>query len=604
MKNTSTLAAISAAVALACTAMAPVQAATKLAAKASQPHAAAVAPFKRLATEYYLSNARFEPLLATYRGDNRYDDQLGLSIAPANRARRLAEYQKFAQRLHAIDASKLGPDDRTSYAILDYELRTEIATSQFPDHLLPIDQIMFSRPILMANLADGKAVQSLATPPQYRAFLNRMKQLTPWIDQAIANMREGIRTGVVLPKAVIVAALPQYQALAKKTADASQFYAAIKAMPANFSHADKRSLAAAYAAEIDQRLNPALARLARFLEQEYLPAGRDTAGLSALPNGARWYQAKVAFNTTTSLTPESIHALGLSEVARIQQLFAVVGPKLGYHGPAAGLPKWVGEQPQYKPFKNDEEILDVYRKLDTVLAAKLPAMFTLVPKAALEQRLEPELTRATASDHYSRPSADGKRPGIFWSVVNDATTYDSSKMTSLYMHEGRPGHHFQIALQLEKPLPDFRRFGGNNAYVEGWALYAETLGLELGVFDDPAQYFGHLNFELLRAARLVVDTGLHAKGWSREQAIAYLRETNGYSEAVAKNAIERYMAWPGQALGYKVGALKIAELRQRAMTALGPKFNLPAFHAVVLADGTLPLAVLEQKVDHWIAASK
>jgi len=604
MKNAITLKAISAAVILACTITTPLQAATTPAAKASQQQAAAATQLKRLAADYYVSNARFEPLLASFRGDNRFDDQLGLSIAPANRARLLADHQKFAQRLHMIDASKLGPDDRTSYEILAYELKTEFVTSQFPNHLLPIDQMMYSMPILLANLADGKAFQSIATPPQYRAFLSRIKQLTPWIDQAIANMREGIKTGVVLPKALIVAALPQYQALQKKTADASPFYASIKSMPANFSDADKRSLTAAYAAEIDQRLNPALARLARFLEQEYLPAGRDTAGLDALPNGAQWYQAKVASNTTTSLTPESIHALGLSEVARIQQLFAVVGPKLGYDGPAAGLPKWVSEQPKYKPFKDDQEILDVYRKLDTVLAAKLPAMFTLVPKAPLEQRLEPELTRATASDHYSGPSTDGKRPGIFWSVVNDATTYDSSKMTSLYMHEGRPGHHFQIALQREKPLPDFRRFGGNNAYIEGWALYAETLGLELGVFDDPAQYFGHLNSELLRAARLVVDTGLHAKGWSREQAIAYLRETNGYSEAVAKNAIERYMAWPGQALGYKVGALKIAELRQRAMTALGPKFNLPAFHAVVLGDGTLPLAVLEQKVDRWVAESK
>jgi uncharacterized protein (DUF885 family) len=304
------------------------------------------------------------------------------------------------------------------------------------------------------------------------------------------------------------------------------------------------------------------------------------------------------------MSADAIHALGLSEVARIQQQFAVLGPKLGYDGPPAGLPKWMAAQPQYMPFKSDQEILEVYQQLDARLSSKLPALFTLVPRAPLEERLEPELTRATASDHYTAPSTDGTRPGIFWSVVNDPRTYDSTKMTSLFLHEGRPGHHFQIALNLEKPKPDFRRFGFNNAYVEGWALYAETLGREMGLYDDPAPYFGHLNSELLRAARLVVDTGMHAKGWSREQAIAYLRETNGYSEDVARNAIERYMAWPGQALGYKVGALKIAELRQRATKALGPKFSLPAFHAVVIGDGSMPLAVLEDRVDRWIAASK
>jgi uncharacterized protein (DUF885 family) len=264
----------------------------------------------------------------------------------------------------------------------------------------------------------------------------------------------------------------------------------------------------------------------------------------------------------------------------------------------------VAAQPVYKPFRDDQEILAVYRKLDVAVAARLPTMFALVPKSPLEQRLEPELTRATASDHYTGPSTDGKRPGIFWSVVTDAGQYDRTKMTSLYLHEGRPGHHFQIALQVEKSLPDFRRFGMFNAFAEGWALYAETLGIDMGLYEAPDQYFGHLNSELLRAARLVVDTGVHAKGWSRERAIDYLKEVNGYTDQVATSAIERYMAWPGQALGYKVGALKIQELRKRAETALGPRFRLPAFHAVVIGDGPLPLAVLEQKVDRWIAASK
>ncbi len=602
MNNVGRISALAAAVILACATMQPAQAAAS-AVSASQKDTLAARQIKQLAADYYLSNARFEPVGPTFFGDNRFDDQLGLSISPAKRAQRAADYRTFGQRLQAIDPAKLGADDRISHAILDYEIKNELAALQFPEHLLPINQ-MGSTPIVLATLANGKTSQPIATPRQYRAFLSRLKQLTPWIDQAIVNMREGIKTGVVLPKSLIVSTLPQYQKLPSKSAETSPFYAAVKSFPAAVSAADRRSIAAAYQAEIDKHLNPALARLATFLEKEYLPAGLAIHGIGSLPNGAAWYQQRVASNTTTSLTPEQIHATGLSEVARIQQQFAVLGPKLGYTGPAAGLPKWVGEQPKYMPFKSDQEILEVYRKLDVVLAEKLPPLFSLMPKAPLEQRLEPELTRATASDHYSPPSADGKRPGVFWSVVNDATKYDQTKMTSLFLHEGRPGHHFQIALQLEKALPDFRRFGGNNAYIEGWALYAEALGNEIGVYDSPEQYFGHLNSELLRAARLVVDTGLHAKGWTREQAIAYLRDTNGYSEAVAKNAIERYMAWPGQALGYKVGSLKIAELRQRATAALGPKFSLPAFHAVVLGDGTVPLAVLEQKVDRWIAESK
>jgi uncharacterized protein (DUF885 family) len=227
-------------------------------------------------------------------------------------------------------------------------------------------------------------------------------------------------------------------------------------------------------------------------------------------------------------------------------------------------------------------------------------MFTLMPKTPLDLRLEPELSRDTASDHYSPPSGDGSRPGIFWSVVTDPKLYGSPGMTTLFLHEGQPGHHFHLALMQEMNLPNFRKFGGNNAFTEGWALYAETLGKEMGLYDDPAQYFGHLNDELLRAVRLVVDTGMHAQGWTREQSIQYMRDTLGY-DAVAKSETERYMVWPAQALGYKIGALKIIELRQRAAKALGTKFSLPKFHEIVLSDGTLPLSLLEAKVDRWIA---
>ncbi len=555
-----------------------------------------------IADEYYDAVARFEPIGATENGDNRFDDQLGLSISPAKRAAQFKLYRRFQQRLQAIKPYQLDVKGRINYDILQYELKGLIAMERFPEHLLPINQ-MDSVPVTLANYAGGEASQPIATVKEYDAYLSRVAQMPAWIDQAIANMREGIKKGVTQPKAIMVSALPQFQHLVSTTPEASIYYTPITKLPATLSDADKQRLTAAYRKTIHDKVMPALARLSTFLEKEYVPACRTSTGLGALPDGAAWYQARVANATTTTLKPDEIHAIGLKEVARIQGQFAILGPKLGYNGPAAGLPVWVAAQPKFYPFKTEEEVQAVYHQLNDVLDTKLPLMFTLQPKARLDLRLEPELSRATASDHYTAPAGDGSRPGVFWSVVNDPTKYGSTGMTTLFLHEGKPGHHFHIALMQELNLPNFRKYGGNNAFTEGWALYAETLGKEMGLYDDPAQYFGHLNDEMLRAVRLVVDTGMHAQGWTREQSIQYMKDTLGY-DVVAKTETERYMAWPAQALGYKVGSLKIQELRARAEKALGDKFSLPEFHAEVLGDGTLPLALLEEKIDRWIATQK
>jgi uncharacterized protein (DUF885 family) len=557
----------------------------------------------KLADEYYDALARFDPVSAGESGDNRFADQIGMSIAPKNRAAQFALYKGYQKRLHTIHRDVLPQRDRTSYDILDYELATALRFEPFPEHLLPITQ-MDSLPVVLANYASGEGAQPLSTVKDYQAYLSRLNQLGPWIDQAIANMREGMKRGVVQPKAVILSALPQFKQLVSNKPEGSIYYSPVKKLPASFSDADKKKLSAGYRGTIDLKLNPALVRLASFLEKEYLPACRTSTGWSALPQGMDWYLARVASQTTTDLQPEQIHQIGLKEVARIQGEYARIGPMMGYQGPAAGLPTWVLEQPKYKPFKTDKEVIDVYRKLDAQLRTKLPALFTLRPKTPLDLRLEPELSRATASDHYTPPAVDGTRPGVFWSVVNDPTQYGSTGMVTLFLHEGQPGHHFHIALMQELDLPNFRKFGGNNAFTEGWALYAETLGKEMGLFDKPEDYFGHLNDEMLRAVRLVVDTGMHAKGWTREQSIQYMRETLGYPESIARSETERYMAWPGQALGYKIGSLKIQELRRRAEQALGSKFSLPKFHEIVLGEGTLPLALLEKKVDRWIAESR
>jgi uncharacterized protein (DUF885 family) len=604
MKHPFTLGALAAAALIAC---APAGATDAAAPAAASVHPAAAAEegkrLNALADEYYDAVARFDPVSAGESGDNRFVDQIGMSISPTVRAKQFALYHGYQKRLHTISRDKLAARDQTSYDILDYELAAALRFEPFPEYLLPLNQ-MDSLPVTLANYSSGEGAQPLSTVRGYKAYLNRMTELGPWIDQAIANMREGMKRGVVQPKAVMVSALPQFKQLVAAKPEESIFYTPIKHMPASFGSADKRSLTDAYRRTIDAQLNPALARLAAFIEKEYLPACRTSTGWNALPNGMDWYLARVASQTTTSLTPEQIHQTGLKEVARIQGEYARIGPKMGYNGPAAGLPTWVSQQAKYKPFKSDKEVIEVYRKLDAQLRTKLPQLFSLRPKTPLDLRLEPELSRATASDHYTPPAADGSRPGVFWSVVNDPTQYGTTGMVTLFLHEGQPGHHFHIALMQELNLPNFRKFGGNNAFTEGWALYAETLGKEMGLFDKPEDYFGHLNDEMLRAVRLVVDTGMHAKGWTREQSIKYMRETLGYPGALAKSETERYMAWPGQALGYKIGALKILELRHRAEAALGPKFSLPKFHEIVLGEGTLPLSLLEAKVDRWIAATK
>jgi uncharacterized protein (DUF885 family) len=603
MKQVFTLGALAAAAVLA---WAPVGAREATPAAAATHPAQVTSEGKRLnalADEYYDAVARFDPVSAGESGDNRFYDQIGMSIAPSVRAKQFVLYHGYQERLKKIDRTKLNQRDQTSYDILDYELTTALRFEPYPEHLLPLNQ-MDSLPVTLANYSSGQGAQPLVTVRDYKAYLNRIDQLGPWIDQAIANMREGMKRGVVQPKPLMVSALPQFKQLVADKPEASIFYTPVKNIPANFSTADRKRLTDDYRRTIDTKLNPALARLASFIEKEYLPACRTSTGWSALPNGKEWYLARVASQTTTSLTPEQIHQTGLSEVARIQGEYARIGPKMGYNGPAAGLPTWVSKQAKYKPFKTDKEVIEVYRKLDAQLKQKLPKLFSLRPKTPLDLRLEPELSRATASDHYTPPATDGSRPGVFWSVVNDPKEYGSTGMVTLFLHEGQPGHHFHIALMQELNLPNFRKFGGNNAFTEGWALYAETLGTEMGLYDKPEDWFGHLNDEMLRAVRLVVDTGMHAKGWTREQSIKYMRETLGYPESLARSETERYMAWPGQALGYKIGALKIQELRAKAEKELGPKFSLPKFHELVLGEGTLPLSLLEAKVDRWIAANK
>jgi len=555
-----------------------------------------------IAERYFQDFLALNPIAGSSTlGEARFEGKLEISIAPAHRARSKALYQRVQRELAGLEINKLNSADALTVTLLREEAAKRLEAFNYPLELMPIDQYG-GLPVQLAQFGNGQSIQPLKTVKNVENYLKRLNHLPAWVDQAIANMREGVRTGIVMPRPLIERALPSLQAMTEKDIEKSVFFTAIKIMPENFSAADRKRLASAYRNAIHTRLQPSMAKLVHFLETEYLPACRSSAGIDALPNGKAWYDFQVRSQTTTTMNPEEIHTLGLKEVARIRNEMEKIKTHYKFEGDVTAFLKWHFEQPQFRPFKTEQEVLDAYAVLNTKLLAKLPDFFGRSPKAPLEIRAEPELTRATASDHYSSPAADGSRPGVFFTVIEDPEKYRTTGMSTLFLHEGQPGHHYHIALQQELPLPKFRRHGWYTAYGEGWALYAETLGHEMGLFDDPNAYLGHLQDELLRAVRLVTDTGLHAKGWSREQTMKYMMETEGVPEAEARRATERYMAWPGQALAYKVGALKIQQLRERARQQLGERFKLKDFHDLVLRDGALPLSVLEVQVDQWIAS--
>jgi uncharacterized protein (DUF885 family) len=400
--------------------------------------------------------------------------------------------------------------------------------------------------------------------------------------------------------------LPQLDAMIVTKVQDSQFYAPVKNFPAAIPQADRERLTAQYAQVLENKVLPAYRRLRDFVRNDYLPKTRATVKWTALPDGAAWYAFQVQEHTTTALTPAEIHDIGLSEVARIRGEMDRVRQQVGFQGDLEAFFTFLETDPRFY-FTRGEDLLDGYRTLKTRIDAALPKLFSVFPKADYEVR-EVEAFRAAsaAGAYYQQPSADGSRPGIFYVNTFNLKAQPKYGMETLSLHEAAPGHHFQVTIQQElEGLPRFRRFGGDyTAYVEGWALYAESLGKELGLFTDPYQWFGRLNDEMLRAMRLVVDTGLHDKGWSREQSIKYMLDNSTLAESDVISEVERYIAWPGQALGYKVGDLRIQGLRRKAQAELGTKFDVRDFHREVLSDGAVPLEVLEAKIDRWVAARR
>jgi uncharacterized protein (DUF885 family) len=554
---------------------------------------------------YFEDNLRANPLLATYIGDHRYDDQLPNSIGPQYLAAAHALNQKYLAAIRALDPEALSPADRISYDIFLYERERDARGERFPFHLLPINQAG-SLLTVMPALGSGTNAQPFATVADYERWLQRLGGLAVWMDQAVVNMREGVTRGVVQPRAVMEKVLVQLDAMVVPQAQDSQYYAPLGRFPADFSAADRERLTAAYTRTLDGTLLPAYMRLRDFVRDEYLPQSRSSVAWTALPDGQAWYAFYVQEHTTTNLTPDEIHVLGLGEVKRILGEMDQVRQQVGFKGDLEAFFTFLETDPQFY-FTQGSDLLAGYRTLKARIDAVLPGLFSVLPKADYEVReVEAFRAQSAAGAYYQQASADGSRPGVFYVNTYNLKAQPKFGMETLSLHEAAPGHHFQVSIQQELAgVPRFRRFGGDyTAYVEGWALYAESLGKELGLFTDPYQWFGRLNDEQLRAMRLVVDTGLHAQGWTREQAIRFMLDNSTMAESDVVSEVERYIAWPGQALGYKVGDLRIQGLRHRAAQALGPKFDLRDFHREVLSDGAVPLDVLEAKVDRWIAGRR
>ena len=557
-----------------------------------------------LYAEYWEESLALNPMQATQVGDPRFNAQLPNMLGPEHREQTRAFAERYLKRIKEIDSAGLSGQDLLSYELFERKQRDELEEHQFPSHLAPLNQF-YSFPNQFATLGSGSTAQPFKTIKDYDDWLARAAKIPAIFDQAIVNMREGMAAGIVQPKVLMEKVLPQLdQQIVDKLED-STYYGPIKAFPDAVGLEDRARLTAAFEKLISEQLIPAYQRLRVFVADEYLAAARDTVGLSALPNGAEWYAFQVRQSTTTELTPEQIHQIGLDEVHRIQGEMEQLKTSMGIKGTLKDYFAAMKANPA-NYFGDELELLAAYGSFRSTIEPKLAALFDIKPKADFEIRPVEAFRAASASSgQYNGPSEDGTRAGIFYVNTFDLRARPRWALESLYLHEATPGHHFQIALQRElTDLPKFRRFGGETAFAEGWGLYAESLGKELGVFTDPVMEFGALDAELWRAIRLVTDTGIHAKNWTREQVLEYMYANSPAEPTRAIAEAERFMAIPGQALAYKIGQLKIRELRDRSEAALGAKFDVKAFHREVLKDGSLPLDVLEKKIDRWIASLK
>ena len=560
--------------------------------------------FKSVTENYFKEKNELSPLEATFNGQNEQNDKLVFEMTDAYRSKKKAFFEKYLSELKNIDFDKLSEEEKNSYDIIKWEAEVGISLLEQNGNLTPINQFDGTH-LTMGQLASAESAQPFKTVDDYEKFHKRLDLYTVWIDSAIVYMKKGMEKNVVLPKTLAAKVVPQFETLITPKAEDNLFYSSCKKVPTEFTQQQKDELSKKYAATISEKLIPQFQKMVKFLNEEYVPKCRTTSGIGSLNGGNELYKSLVKQWTTTTKTPEEIHELGLKEVARIKSEMEKVKTQVGFNGTIIEFFDYVRNKPELKPFKKPEEVIANFEKYHKIIKPNVDKFFSLQPKTPFQIKRTEAFREKTASAEYMQGATDGSRPGTFYVPIPDVKNYNYYADEDLFLHEAIPGHHFQISLQQENTaLPDFRKFNWFGAYGEGWALFTESLGKELGLYNDPYQYFGMLSSEMHRAIRLVVDTGLHSKGWTREQAIKYSLENEAESEASIIAEIERYMAIPGQALSYKIGQLKIIELRKKAETEMKDKFDVKVFHQKVLESGVMPLALLEKKINDWISTAK
>jgi uncharacterized protein (DUF885 family) len=552
-----------------------------------------------LLQEEWEHRLRESPLLASFLGDKRYNDKLD-DFSQETIDRQFADSKKFLARFEAIDTTGFPDQEVLNKELMVRDLHDGIEGNRFKTWEMPVDQ----QNGVQVWLPQLVLILSFQSTKDYDDYISRLNQVSRLLDQTTTQMRKGMHDKLMPPKFILEEVATQCDGLAKDTPEKSPFYQPFTKFPDAIPAADRKRLQEAGTKAIRDSVLPAYVGFAKFVREEYAPAGRTEPGVWSIPNGDEYYAYLVRTSTTTSLTPEQIHQLGLAQVAEIEQRLSQVATKLGYKDVAA-LKAAVATDPKYHAHSR-EEILDLYRKYIGQMEPKLPEMFGRLPKAKLEVIPVEEFREKDApSAAYNAPAQDGSRPGHVMVNTGEFAKRTLLDIETTSYHEGVPGHHMQIAIAQELPeLPPFRQNEYFTAYTEGWALYSERLGEEVGFYQDPYSYYGHLQDDMLRAVRLVVDTGLHYKHWSRQQVVDYFHAHSGEDEVSVQSETDRYIAWPGQALGYKIGQLEILKLRQYAKDQLGDKFDIRAFHDQILGSGALPMDVLGAHIHKWIDSQK
>lgn len=545
------------------------------------------------------------PERATNIGDYRYNDRV-TDFSAAAAMKRKEKHKEFLARTLKIDGSQLTGQDRVSYSVFLYSQKQAATMDKMfgdlplstSDNWLPISQMAGPQ----FNLPSLAKSTPFNTVKDYEDYIKRLSQVPLQLDQIMARMDVAMANGWMPPAVAIQRVPSQIDTQLVSDMGKNLEYRPFLKFPADIPAAEQKRLADAGAKVIDDSVIPAFRKLKAYVQEKYLPAARKDLAASNLPGGPAYYQAAVAQITTTSMTPKEIHELGLREVARINAEMDAVVKKANFQGTRADFVKFISTDPQFL-YTNREAMLAGYRDIAKRADAELPHLFATLPR--LTYGIRPmEAYEGDNAEHYSRGSGDGTRPGYFDANVNNLKRRSMATMESLLLHEAVPGHHLQIARQQELDIPEFRRFGGFTAFTEGWGLYAESLGDEMGFYKTPYSKFGQLSAEMHRACRLVIDTGIHAFGWTREQSIKYIQDNAALSPEFATAEVDRYIVWPGQALAYKIGELRIKALRAKAKAALGEHFDIRRFHNAVIDNGALPLDVLEEQIDAWIAGEK